>query len=205
MAGSKDLNKEELEGLIRKIEQDSELQVRVVIAESSGAYEMAFVRLGLVLAFVFTMVLELLWIPLPRSVMGLIYLSLGLLPPLILSNRFLHRWMILPYEVEVKTRKRALFFFYKLDIDRTRSKTGVLFFYSSLERKLVVLADEKVLGALKESGLKKIVKMCTKETDGNAGLKQALNYLYELGKAELPRAADKNYSNELPDAIVYTS
>ena len=93
--------------------------------------------------------------------------------------------------------------FYRLGMQRTRDKTGVLIFLLLSEKKLYIAADETIDQMVDEGTWEKIADRMSKNfKEGNffEGLSEAVQSVSEHLKKHFPRQPDD--INELPNDIV---
>ncbi len=105
---------------------------------------------------------------------------------------------------QLAVRDRAIRAFYEKGLHRTRSKTGVLFFISLLERKVWVLADKGIHDKISQAKLNTFAKtISTGIRNGNASdaLIKAIEDTGELLNQHFP--IDDGDTNELPDTIIF--
>lgn len=107
------------------------------------------------------------------------------------------------HEKKYSTKDVALREFYKLGMDDTRDKTGVLIFVLFKERKFEIIADEGINNKIsKETWSELSKKLVTAFSGGNYknGLIDCVNGIGDILTKEFPVKTDD--VNELPDEIV---
>lgn len=100
---------------------------------------------------------------------------------------------------------RAAQVFYKLKMDKTEHRNGVLLYIATKHRELALFGDEGIYKATGEAYWNNAVKEMTSRFDGDdicEGVVQCIRQVGETLKEKFPynRTEDKN---ELPDEIVF--
>jgi uncharacterized membrane protein len=106
-------------------------------------------------------------------------------------------------EKKYTVREVALREFYKLKMDKTRDKTGVLIFILFYERKFEIIADEGINVKISDNTWSKLSdELINSFSDGNYkdGISKCINKIGNILVKEFP--VKKDDINELPDDIV---
>jgi len=107
------------------------------------------------------------------------------------------------HERKLSSREAAMKEFYKLGMDRTEEKTGVLIYILFGERKFEIIADEGINSKIKQQTWDLIINhLNTEFSQGNykTGLLKCLNEIKTILAKEFP--AKFTNRNELSDDIV---
>ncbi|MBI5559625.1 MAG: hypothetical protein HY885_18535 [Deltaproteobacteria bacterium] len=145
---------ESISRAIAEVECKTSGEVAVMVVDQSDTYPegqiLAGCFCGALLALVAT---ELLW---KNSLWFFVVISFVLMP---LCGWLVHylpqvkRFFTPDVRLEVQVRQRALTAFYEKGLDKTRGRSGVLFFISLFERKVMVLADKGIYEKIQQEAL----------------------------------------------------
>lgn len=145
------ISKSELERLadvISEVEQKTDGELRLVLAERSGGPGSAYWIIWMI--FICLAILMLQWNPLlgiqysmVARLFGVVFIS-GLLAKCLSMVPFIERVFLGSAELKQRAELRAELEFYREGMGRTRASTGILLFLSNFERQAVVLGDRAI-------------------------------------------------------------
>ena len=196
--------KERLRAVVHDVESRTIGEVVVMVVDASDDYPEAEIIGGIFLSSLLSFVLTFLFFH--GSIFWFVPISLVLFFP----SKFLLRH--LPHlkkpflgadRKEEAVRTRAFVAFYEHGLDKTRQNTGVLFFLSLFERKVILLADQGIYSKIGQETLDRyarIVAEGVKKGHACDTLCQAMHDTGQLLSTHFPTIAGD--INELPDAII---
>ena len=185
---------------VGEAESRTSAEVVVVVRRTSGAWREADLAVGAALAF--AVLLVLLFHPQPFAVEGMpvdvaVAFAAGAL--LCASLPPLKRALLPRKRVAAQVRAKAREAFVDQGVSRTRGRTGVLVYVSTLERRVEVVVDIGVDGKLLEAQARALSDAVRRGLDLDAFL-EGVRSIGPALAAALPRSADD--INELPDTPV---
>lgn len=135
-----------------------------------------------------------------------VYLGCGIIMILLalwLSNRSaVVKFLFSPERLHQSVYQRACFEFFSNHLYATNDRTAVLFMYSILERKAMIIADPNLTSISKEVWEKAIAQMLTaaKKKQFYTGFQEALTLTAKELAAKVPPRS--NNPNEIPDLVL---
>jgi putative membrane protein len=196
--------KERLKAITREVETRTIGEIVVMVVDRSAPYLEAEVLAGVVLGSLLSLILTVLFFS--SSIWAYIPLSFVLFFPCrLLSYRVevLKRFFIGVRRAEQAVRLRAERAFFEKGLYKTKKNTGVLFFFSLLERKVWVLADKGIYEKMDQETLNRYardVSQGVKESRACAALFQAIEEIEVLLIQHFPITPGD--TNELPDGVM---
>jgi putative membrane protein len=181
-------------------------EIAVMVVDESDAYEEAAVTGGLCLGGAAAFVVTILRFG--SSVWWFVPLALVLgcaARPLLRLWPALKLIFVADAREEEAVRERAVRAFYEKGLHRTRGETGVLLFFSLLERRVWVLADRGIYARISQADLDAFaVELSRGVRQGRAAeaLVKAIGGAGELLARHFPVTGDN--PQELPDDIITT-
>jgi len=194
-----------LESAVREAERATRGEIVLAVVGACDEYGSVGWRLGVALAVAVFTGLHAFALLLPWWV----YLAaqgLGLLAGHALARIEPIRRHLLPHRlVETRVHERARRCFAENGLTRTQEQTGILLFVALLERRVVVLGDAGIHGALDpDESWEDVVDLAVRGLrDGRAveGLEAAVKRCGEILARHVPADTARN-PDELPDAVV---
>ena len=195
--------KEEISQAIQSVERQTVGEVAVIVVEQSDPYPegefLGGILIGGWLAFIGAVLFF------HGQIWFLIPLHLLFFFPLFFLFRKIPR-LKTPFigtkRKEAAVGKRALQAFYEKGLYKTRFSTGVLFFLSLLERKVLVLADKGIYEKIKQERLNQFARQVSsgmKEGRASQTLVQAIRETGDLLAEHFPQTAGD--TNELTNEV----
>jgi len=194
---------------VARAERDSGAEIVPVLLPACGAYPAADARaaafgaLGFAFAFALIPAGALGWGPDPRWLTALA-VALGALAGLALARLGALRRLLAGAELDQRVDLVAAHEFLGRNVFRTRDRSGILLLVSLFERRVRVLADEAVYGAVERSIWERLAADVAREMRAGspgAALLRAVESAGELVVKHGPHRAPDD-RNELPDAPV---
>ena len=193
-----------LEALVAEVEAQTGGELVVAVAEACDEYGSVGWRLGVALAAAVFLGMGWFLAPLPwtaylaaqAAALGLAH-ALARLEPV--------RRLLLPADlVEQRVGERARRCFAEQGLARTRGRTGILLFVALLERRVVVLGDEGIHGALDpDEGWEQVIELAVEGLRAGRpadGLEAAVRRCGQILARHLPPAPAN--PDELPNRVV---
>jgi putative membrane protein len=193
----------EVENAVREVEKHTSTELVVAVLAKSGDYFTwrAVVSVGAALGGTIALYFLTHWLP----VFWLIVLQpmLAVLVFAVTGWEPLYRTMISPETADRNVTQRAFALFAERGVHRTRDRTGLLIFVSTLEHEVVILGDSGLHERVGDEGWSAQVSfLVTRIREGQAkqGLIEVIRHFEPILAELAPRRADD--VNELPDAVV---
>ena len=194
-----------LAAVVREAERTTRGEIVVAVVRACDEYGSAGWRLGVLLAVVAYCGLHAFAAPLPwwayLAAQGVALLGGHALARL----DAVRRELLGPRLVEERLHERAHRSFLEHGLARTHGRTGILIFVALLERRVVVLGDEGIHGALDpDESWEQVVELAVSGLrDGRAleGLEAAIRRCGEILARHVPLPSARN-PDELPNAVV---
>ena len=196
--------KERLRAAVHDVESRTIGEVVVMVVDSSDDYPEAEIIGGILLSSFISLILTFLFFH--ASIFWFVPISFVLFFPsssCCAACPILRSYFLGLIEKEEAVRERAFVAFYEHRLDKTRQRTGVLFFLSLFERKVHVLADQGIYSKIGQETLDRyagIVVEGIKEGRACNALCQAIQDTGQLLSTHFPTIAGD--TNELPDAVI---
>ena len=196
--------KKKIQETTRDVESRTIGEIVVAVAESSDPYAEADLLGGILLGSFLSFTLTALFF----------HSSIWFFLPMSFLFYFPFRWIVRK-GIPVKTclisrerkaeavRKRAIGAFYEHGLYKTKMNTGVLFFFSLLERKVWVLADAGIHEKIGQETLNRFAMLVSQGVrDGRPceALCEAIGEIGKLLSQHFPMTPED--TNELPDAVI---
>jgi len=196
--------KERLRAAVHDVESRTIGEVVVMVVDTSDDYPEAEIIGGIFLSSLVSLILTFLFFH--ASVFWFVPISFALFFPaklLLCSLPHLKKLFLGADRKEEAVRTRAFIAFYEHGLDKTRQRTGVLFFLSLFEKKVHILADQGIYTKIGQETLDRyagiVVEGIKKGVACNA-LCQAIQDTGQLLSTHFPTAAGD--ANELPDTVI---
>jgi len=193
-------NEEALRSAVGRLEDRTAAELVVVVSDRSSAHLAPLVAPGFFSVGVFT---ALMWVPQEFSVAFIVWAALlsFTLPLLILVIFPRLRCSLTPRRmVSAAVDARAHEAFSRRRVCDTRTREGILLYFSRLERRAVILCDLGIRRVLAENDLEGLPGECATRATGKSfpeGVLDAIDHLgRELGRVSPPSECRVN---ELPD------
>ena len=146
-----------LEKQLRSFEDNTGCDLLLVVANSSDQYATATWRLAFLSSFIVTLMLSIFfdlahnyyW-PLLFFFLTIIFLFLG-------NIAFLKNLLISDDEIDKRTYEKAVTYFYTLGVSQISHKVTVMIMLSLLEKKIILLIDEKLKEKISQKELDSLV------------------------------------------------
>ena len=199
-----DADKETLCAVVRDVESRTIGEVVAMVVDTSDDYPEAEIIGGIFLSSFVSLILTFLFFH--ASIVWFVPVSFALFYPskfLVQSLPHLKKLFLGADRKEEAVRTRAFVAFYENGLDKTRQRTGVLFFLSLFERKVHILADQGIYSKIGQETLDRyagIVVEGIKKGHACDALCQTIQETGQLLSTHFPTIAGD--SNELPDAVI---
>ena len=196
--------RERLKAITRKVESRTIGEIIVMVVDRSDHYLEAEVQGGVLLGSLLSLILTLLFFH--SSLWSYVPLSFILYFPcrmLFCRLEILKRLFIGVRRVEEAVRQRAERAFFEKGLYRTKKNTGVLFFFSLLERKVWILADKGIYEKMDQETLNRYAREVSRgvrEGRACAALSKAIEEIEVLLTQHFPITPGD--TNELPDGVM---
>jgi putative membrane protein len=197
---------QEINQMIANFEEKTGTELTVAIALASDPYPAAPLRFALYSATLLTMVGSY-FIELPEDYMWSLVLFLLTLPMSVLGGFLsVKKWMLTDLEIDREVPQRALEVFHQHALQRTTHHHNVLIYLSLLEKRLILLVDQKIKDKIPTGELEHLAKNL--ETmlhlgQPRAGLEQVINRLQQTMLAHVSPDQLQASSNQLKDEILW--
>ncbi|HXK26161.1 MAG TPA: hypothetical protein VMS55_26090 [Myxococcota bacterium] len=197
--------RERLAAAVRDAERRTRGEIVLVVVRACDEYGAAPWRLGVLLAALVYCGLQAFAAPLPWWwYLGAQALTL-LAGHALMRIDALRRLLLGPHLARERVHERAERAFFENGLTRTHGRTGILIFVAWLERRVVVLGDEGIHGALDpgESWEEVVDLAVAGLREGRAldGLEAAVRRCGEILARHFPVSPERNV-DELPNAVV---
>jgi putative membrane protein len=197
-------DQERLRAAVFDVESRTIGEVVVMVVDASDDYPEAEIIGGIFLSSFVSLILTFLFFH--ASIFWFVPISFVLFFPsklLLRSLPHLKKPFLGADRKEEAVRTRAFVAFYEHGLDKTRQRTGVLFFLSLFERKVHILADQGIYSKIGQETLDRyagIVVEGIKKGHTCDVLCQAIQDTGQLLSRHFPTIAGD--TNELPDAVI---
>lgn len=197
-------DKEKLRGAVLEVESRTIGEVVVMVVDASDDYPEAEIIGGIFLSGFVSLILTFFFFH--ASIFWFVPISLGLFFPaklLLRSFPHLKKPFLGTDRKEEAVRRRAFIAFYEHGLDKTRQKTGVLFFLSLFERKVYILADQGIYSKIGQETLNHYAKIVAEGVRRGQACNVLCHAIHETGKllsTHFPIVAGD--TNELPDTVI---
>jgi len=197
-------DQERLRAAVFDVESRTIGEVVVMVVDASDDYPEAEIIGGIFLSSFVSLILTFLFFH--ASIFWFVPISFVLFFPsklLLRSLPHLKKPFLGADRKEEAVRTRAFVAFYEHGLDKTRQRTGVLFFLSLFERKVHILADQGIYSKIGQETLDRyagIVVEGIKKSHTCDVLCQAIQDTGQLLSTHFPTIAGD--TNELPDAVI---
>jgi putative membrane protein len=197
-------DKERLRAVVQGVESRTIGEVVVMVVDASDDYPEAEIIGGIFLSSFVSLILTFLF--LHASIFWFVPISFALFFPfklLLRSLPHLKKPFLGADRKDEAVRTRAFVAFYEHGLDKTRQRTGVLFFLSLFERKVHLLADQGIYPKIGQETLERyagIVVEGIKKGHACNALCQAIQDTGQLLSTHFPTIAGD--TNELSDGVI---
>ena len=197
-------DQERLRAAVFDVESRTIGEVVVMVVDASDDYPEAEIIGGIFLSSFVSLILTFLFFH--ASIFWFVPISFVLFFPskfLLRSLPHLKKPFLGADRKDEAVRTRAFVAFYEHGLDKTRQRTGVLFFLSLFERKVHILADQGIYSKIGQETLDRyagIVVKGIKKGHACDALCQAIQDTGQLLSTHFPTIAGD--TNELPDAVI---
>ena len=197
-------DKERLRAAVLDVESRTTGELVVMVVDTSDDYPEAEIIGGIFLSSFVSLILTFLFFH--ASIFWLVPISFVLFFPsklLLRTLPHLKKPFLGADRKEEAVRTRAFVAFYEHGLDKTRQKSGVLFFLSLFERKVHLLADQGIYSKIGQETLDRyagIVVEGIKKGHACDTLCQVIQDTGQLLSTHFPTVAGD--TNELPDAVI---
>ena len=197
-------DQERLRAAVHDVESRTIGEVVVMVVDASDDYPEAEIIGGIFLSSFVSLILTFLFFH--ASIFWFVPISFVLFFPsklLLRTLPHLKKPFLGADRKEEAVRTRAFVAFYEHGLDKTRQKSGVLFFLSLFERKVHILADQGIYSKIGQETLDRyagIVVQGIKKGHACDTLCQVIQDTGQLLSTHFPTVAGD--TNELPDAVI---
>jgi len=197
-------DKERLRAVVQDVESRTIGEVVVMVVDTSDDYPESEIIGGIFLSSFVSLIMTFLFFH--ASIFWLVPISFVLFFPsklLLRTLPHLKKPFLGADRKEEAVRTRAFVAFYEHGLDKTRQKSGVLFFLSLFERKVHLLADQGIYSKIGQETLDRyagIVVQGIKKGHACDTLCQVIQDTGQLLSTHFPTVAGD--TNELPDAVI---
>lgn len=193
-----------IEDKIKTFEKNTGCELLVVFANSSDDYPAAALRVGIIAGFILTFIFSLffefhhsyLW-PVAMIIFTFIMTWVGHFPSI-------KRFALSDIETNRESMEKAIELFHTLGTSRVSHKVTAMLMVSILEKKIIVLVDEKLKSEITQAELDELVHIMQKHfKSGNMGLGfvQSIESLQEKILKDFGGKVSDATTSELKDII----
>ncbi len=194
-------NKQEIEYLIKQVEQKSEAEIVAVFAKKSKSYNFSWLFCSLIFLITFFLIFFGSFSKFEIFYMQVILMSLFYTISVFFEDKLI---AFLPKFYKKRcTFEFAKDSFYKLGVDKTNSHVGVMFFVSANEKYAHIIADKGIKEKISDKQWQNVIDRFTlhvKKDEFATAFKEAIKECSDVLIEQFPIKADDK--NELPDKVV---
>lgn len=202
----------EIERAIEDVERNFPLEIRVVVANTPGAYPIGSLRFFVVLFFLIEALAYTFWVPLPMWTFHIPVFALCFFSAVALSKLPFSHWLVYRKERAAALFARATQYFLESDLSQTKGRNAVLLYFSPTEKHFHIFPDKEMVKMWPNDEWRVYADELAHilhEDHSKDALKRAILALVQKIKARasqtLPPLSQEARLNELSNAVVFVN